>query len=178
MSGSHLECTLWAQLTIIFNSMYNYCESVELGEVALGDLDFLFLALVRVLGFLGGSILSFALFLVLGRLFGRLLSIAFLCIQKLVRLAEEIAGGRVNEAVLFDGGEAEAWHLFELEVRRSGQRPVESFLGELVHAAERNGDREVVVSTDARDLAPEKHLVCLNGGSQLAQAHFQLHSKK
>lgn len=92
-------------MTIVLNSVDNKGEAVDLGKVALGDLDFLFLRLVGVLGLL--CLAFFALFILIRCLLLNdfcLLLGALLLVEELHGLTKEVAGARVNELVLFGGG--------------------------------------------------------------------------
>lgn len=79
---------------------------------------------------------------------------------------------------MFGYGGAKTWHLLELEVRRAGERPVELLGGELELRFECNGAGNVVISVQACNLAPEEHLISIDGATQLTQRHLKLHPEQ
>lgn len=63
--GSHLESALGTHVAVILDCVHNKSEAVHLRQVPFGDLDFLFIGLVGILGFLCFSIVFITFFFLL-----------------------------------------------------------------------------------------------------------------
>ena len=176
--SGHLVSTLGAHMAIVFNSVNDYGNTVDLSKVALGNLNLFLLAAVVVVFDL--LLFTFFLFLI-SRLFGFglfLFLFTFLLVEGRLGISREESLARVNELVLFGHGLSETGHRVELEIGRAAQSPVKLLGGELVLALECNGECDVVVGVQARNLAPEAHLIRVDAPTQLAQCHLELHSKQ